>query len=432
MTAVVENLVKTRLPTAYGEFSLYLYNQGGKEHLALVKADVAGQRGVPVRVHSECITGDLFSSRRCDCGDQLRHAMAFLGRSDCGVLVYLRQEGRGIGLHKKLQAYNLQDQGLDTVEANVSLGHRPDEREYQVAALILQDLAVASVRLMTNNPRKVDELVRLGVDVEDRVPIEVGQHADNLDYLRSKVEKMSHWITFRETLPYHDDHAFLTPLLDALGLARQAVADRPFITLHYTQALNGAVIAPAVAMAESMQMAALLHDLGQQHDAVLVDLASLRAGDIPGMGTGTGVAEFARVIVVDDGAVSVEDWEDIPVFTTPPMVLSTGGRDLTCSGIDWLAGARLLVSDQDETGICPRQISTLCHRMGIKTLLVTGTGSLIRAFQNSHCVNYCVITINPHIAPDRDSESATGLSFRECHYHALDTSTVLCGRVAQP
>lgn len=365
--------------------------------------------------------------------------MAFLGRSDCGVLVYLRQEGRGIGLHKKLQAYNLQDQGLDTVEANVSLGHRPDEREYQVAALILQDLAVKSVRLITNNPRKVDELVRLGVKVQDRIPIEVGQHADNLDYLRSKVEKMSHWITFRETLPSSGNHAFLAPLLDALSLARQARGDRPFITLHYGQSLNGRIVSPAVMTAESMHAAALLHDLGQQHDAVLIDLASLRAGDMPGIGSGTGVAEFARIIVVDDGSVSVAGWDDAPDFATAPIVLSTGGRDLTCSGIDWLAGARLLVSDQDETGICPHQISALCHRMGIKTLLVVGTGSLIRTFQNSHCVNYCVITINPHIAHDQEPEAATanhngstGLSLRECHYHTLDTSTVVCGAVTQP
>jgi len=440
MASVVENLVKTRLPTPYGEFSLYLYDQNGKEHLALVNSVVAGQRGVPVRVHSECITGDIFSSRRCDCGDQLRHALAFLGRSECGVLIYLRQEGRGIGLNKKLQAYNLQDQGLDTVEANVSLGHQPDEREYEVAALILNDLAIESIRLITNNPRKVDDLVRLGIQVENRIPIEVGQHADNLDYLRSKVEKMSHWITFRETLPTCDDHAYLAPLLDALGLARQTtVASPPFITLHYTQTLNGRVMSPVGVTETSMQSAGLLHYLGQQHDAVLVDLASLRDGDLPGIGTGTGVTEFARIIVVDDGTTSLDDWEAPPDFAVPPIVLSTGRRACVPDGTAWLTGALHLASDQDETGPCAHQIQDMCHRMGIKTLLVTGTGTLIRAFQNSHCVNYCVITINPYIVHDLPPEAASinpartaGLSLRDCHYHSLDTATVVCGVAGQP
>lgn len=438
MASVVENLVKTRLPTPYGEFSLYLYDQSGKEHLALVKSAVAGQHGVPVRVHSECITGDLFSSRRCDCGDQLRHALAFLGRSPCGILVYLRQEGRGIGLNKKLQAYNLQDQGLDTVEANVSLGHQPDEREYEVAALILKDLEVASIRLITNNPRKVDDLSRLGIRVDSRIPIEVGQHADNLDYLRSKVEKMAHWITFRESLPAHAERAFLLPLLDALSLARQATSDQTYVTLHYTQTLNGRIIAPAVAAAESVQSAGLLHDLGRHHDAVLVDLASIRLGDMPGIGTATGVTEFDRIIVVDDGSVDVADWHDPPQFSKAPLVISTARRDAGGCSIPWLNGSMNLPSDQNETGIPAHQILDYCHHAGIKSLLVTGTGALIRAFQNYHCVNYCVITINPNIIhdlkPDTDGlhpVETNGLSLLDCRYHPLDTATVVCGGVGR-
>ena len=134
-----------------------------KEHIALVKGDVSGATGVPVRVHSECFTGDVLGSRRCDCRDQLQLSMSFIGASDCGVLIYLRQEGRGIGLLEKLKAYNLQDQGLDTVDANIQLGHRPDERSYHVAALILKDLEIRSLRLMTNNPAKISELTELGI-----------------------------------------------------------------------------------------------------------------------------------------------------------------------------------------------------------------------------------------------------------------------------
>jgi len=143
----VENLVQTRIPTEHGEFILHYYsnNIDNKEHIAFVKGDVSNKQGIPVRIHSECFTGDVFGSRRCDCGEQLDMALRLINEAGCGVLIYLRQEGRGIGLLKKLQAYNLQDQGLDTVDANIHLGHLADEREYDLAALMLKDLKVSSV-----------------------------------------------------------------------------------------------------------------------------------------------------------------------------------------------------------------------------------------------------------------------------------------------
>jgi 3,4-dihydroxy 2-butanone 4-phosphate synthase/GTP cyclohydrolase II len=149
---------------------------------------------VPVRIHSECFTGDVLGSRRCDCGEQLDMALHLISQVDCGVLIYLRQEGRGIGLLKKLQAYNLQDQGMDTVDANIHLGHLADEREYGIAALILESLAVKSVRLMTNNPKKIDALKKLGIDVAGRISVEVKAHDDNLDYLKTKANKMAHML----------------------------------------------------------------------------------------------------------------------------------------------------------------------------------------------------------------------------------------------
>jgi len=190
----LKTLVKTRIPTQYGEFTLHYYNNpiDDKEHIALIKGDVEYKENVLVRIHSECFTGDVLGSRRCDCGEQLDMALQMISEVGCGILLYLRQEGRGIGLLKKLQAYNLQDQGLDTVDANLHLGHLADEREYDIAALMLQTLKVISVDLMTNNPKKIKELAKLGINVQRRVPVETNVHTDNCRYLETKVEKMHH------------------------------------------------------------------------------------------------------------------------------------------------------------------------------------------------------------------------------------------------
>ncbi len=194
MKAKLEDLVQTRIPTQYGEFVLHYYSNtlDDKEHLAFVKGEVADQSNVLVRLHSECFTGDVLGSRRCDCGEQLDMALQKISQQGCGVLIYLRQEGRGIGLLKKLQAYNLQDQGLDTVDANLHLGHLADEREYDIAALILRELKIRSINLLTNNPAKIDALKNLGIDVKSRIAIETSTHVDNLTYLKTKAKKMRH------------------------------------------------------------------------------------------------------------------------------------------------------------------------------------------------------------------------------------------------
>jgi GTP cyclohydrolase II len=192
----LENLVQTPIPTKHGEFILHYYSNtiDDKEHVALVKGDVAGKENVPVRIHSECFTGDVIGSRRCDCGEQLDMAMRLIDEAGFGILIYLRQEGRGIGLLKKLQAYNLQDQGMDTVEANIHLGHLADEREYTIAALMLEDLKIKSIKLMTNNPKKIDALEKLGINVVGRISVEVVAHNDNLGYLKTKAKKMAHML----------------------------------------------------------------------------------------------------------------------------------------------------------------------------------------------------------------------------------------------
>jgi len=183
-------------PSAYGEFTVYAYrnNLDGQEHLAFVKGDVQGQEDVLIRVHSECLTGDVFASLRCDCGPQLEAAMAMIAKQERGVLVYLRQEGRGIGLLNKIKAYSLQDDGQDTIQANESLGFKPDLRDYGVGAQILADLGLSSVKLITNNPRKIVGLEGYGLKVSGRVSLPAACNSHNLGYLLVKKEKMGHWL----------------------------------------------------------------------------------------------------------------------------------------------------------------------------------------------------------------------------------------------
>jgi len=193
---LVEKIEAVNMPTEFGDFKLHLYRSAvdGQHHLALVKGDVASARNVLVRVHSECLTGDVFRSLRCDCGSQLHQAMKQISKSPAGVIVYMRQEGRGIGLEPKIHAYKLQEKGLDTVEANRKLGFPMDLREYGLGAQILVDLGVRKIRLLTNNPKKVVGLEGYGLEIVAQVPILVPANAHNQDYLRAKRDKMGHLI----------------------------------------------------------------------------------------------------------------------------------------------------------------------------------------------------------------------------------------------
>ena len=185
------------LPTVRGDFKIQVFHESttGFDHVALTLGDMKGPDPVLVRVHSECLTGDVFASTRCDCGPQLRAALDAIVEKGWGALLYLRQEGRGIGLHAKIQAYHLQDQGADTLDANLMLGHPADARDYAIAANILADLGVEQVNLLTNNPEKVDQLTNHGIQVASRTPLIVGVGAKNRDYLATKGERMGHHIT---------------------------------------------------------------------------------------------------------------------------------------------------------------------------------------------------------------------------------------------
>jgi len=191
---LVEHVEVVKMPTDYGDFDLHLYvsRTDGQNHLALVKGDVREQSDVLVRVHSECLTGDVFGSRRCDCGPQLHQAMKQVAAAGRGVILYMRQEGRGIGLGPKIQAYKLQEKGLDTVEANQKLGYAMDLREYGLGAQILCDLGLQTIRLLTNNPKKIVGLEGYGLKIVEQVPIRVSPNPHNARYLKTKREKLGH------------------------------------------------------------------------------------------------------------------------------------------------------------------------------------------------------------------------------------------------
>ena len=289
---IIEHIVGVRLLVEIGNFHLHLYHDiEGKEHLALVKGELRGKTNVLTRIHSECLTGDLFGSMRCDCGPQLRQSMKMIEEEGTGLVIYLRQEGRGIGLAEKLKAYNLQDQGFDTVDANLELGYKGEEREYDIAAHILEDLGIGSIQLLSNNPAKVNSLGEYGINVESRLPLPPPVTEENVRYLETKVTRMDHKIDFNHLSPSTPEREEILRyvkrnLENALGDENRTGGDRApsietqpetkvFTTLSYFQGLEGCMANPDPNFIGGMRENLLLKgQLRQLHDAIISDSAT--------------------------------------------------------------------------------------------------------------------------------------------------------------
>lgn len=438
---IVEDLVRARLPNRYGQFVLHCYRStlDHREHVALVRGDVVGASDVLVRVHSECLTGDVFGSTRCDCGEQLDQALDRIGHADCGVLLYLRQEGRGIGLIQKLRAYNLQDEGLDTVEANLRLGHRADERNYAVAALMLKDLGVASVRLLTNNPRKIEDLERYGIRISERVAIEIPHGTENVRYLRTKAAKLDHLLSFEPVRPAADEFAFLEPLWRLLALRQTGAVpggERPFVTLSYAQSLDGSIAVSAQTACALSGRAALglTHHLRSRHDAVLVGVNTVISDD-PQLNVRLCSGPSPQPVILDSQLRIPDEARVLSGSGRQPIIVTTiaAGRSDRASSLR--KRAQVVAVEADPQGCVDLGAALVALAgCGVRSVMVEGGAQIISQFLRTGVVDYCVITIAPRLiggvrAVDglQQDASATPLGLRSCRYHTLDDDLIAYG-----
>jgi 3,4-dihydroxy 2-butanone 4-phosphate synthase/GTP cyclohydrolase II len=399
-TISLQRMATTNLPTAAGEFVLHLYhnNVDDKEHMALVSGEVVGRAGVLTRVHSECFTGDVLGSMRCDCGPQLDAAMQLIAAEGRGVVLYMRQEGRGIGLLEKLRAYNLQDMGFDTVDANLMLGHQPDLRDYRVAAAMLKDLGVESVRLLTNNPDKINGLEAEGVDVVERVPLQTAVTDYNAFYLDTKARRMRHLLDLEAPAAngQEDDLPAKARMLDVLLDTARAPRDRPLVTLSYAQSLDGSIAArrgeqTTISGPESLE---LTHLLRARQDAILVGVGTVLSDDpqltvrlVPGVDP--------QPIIVDS-RLRFPPTAKMLRAGRPPWIFTTASADPARQAALEAAGAVVTRLPADEQGLVSlAAMLAELHTRAIRRVMVEGGARVISNFLATHLADRLVLTIAP-------------------------------------
>ena len=404
-SADIHQTTAARIPTEYGDFRLHHYASDcdAKEHLALVMGDVTNKEGVLVRVHSECFTGDVLGSLRCDCGPQLRAAMRLIAEAGSGVIVYLRQEGRGIGLAQKLAAYSLQDQGYDTVDADLLLGHGADEREYSAAAAILKDLCVESVCLLTNNPSKIEQLSELGVRVQRRLPLETPVTAENAGYLATKVQRMRHLLNLSEgadrrhstlaVLPSDVECRIVQLRADARAFYLQE--GRPFVTLSYAQSLDGSIALPSGGplRLSSDQSMTMTHALRAVHDAILVGIGTVLADD-PRLTVRLVAGDNPQPVVLD---THLRLPVDSRLLSHPKGVwLATTDAGFPRHDVLGNTGARIIhVPATDRERIDLNALLCRLGERGIGSVMVEGGAQVLSSFLCGGLANAAVITVAP-------------------------------------
>jgi 3,4-dihydroxy 2-butanone 4-phosphate synthase/GTP cyclohydrolase II len=413
---MTETITSARLPTAAGEFRLHLFTgeQGSPPHMALVCGEVAGRGDVLARIHSECFTGEVLGSLRCDCGPQLDEAIRQIAGEGAGVVVYLRQEGRGIGLLDKLRAYNLQDAGHDTVDANLLLGHAADERDYSAAGDILRRLGVSSVRLLTNNPAKIEGLRRHGIRVSARVPTLLHLNPENAPYLLAKAQRMRHLLDLeprveavalesgpdaaRPDLP-PPIRAFdgLAALRDRIALRRGGAAVRPFVTLSYAQSVDGCIAAtPNRPLALSGQASlTLTHGLRAIHDAILVGIGTVVADD-PRLTVRFVPGEQPRPVVLDSRLRMPLDANLLRRDAVPPLIATVAGAPEGRQRLLEAAGAEVVRVPADASGrVSLGAVLEHLGDAGVRSVMVEGGAGVITSFLAERLIDHLVLTVAP-------------------------------------
>lgn len=427
MTALtVRQMASARIPTAQGIFELVLYhsNQDEKDHLVLLHGNWQEVDELLVRVHSECQTGDIFGSLRCDCGPQLNAALDRIARAGAGAVVYLRQEGRGIGLLDKLRAYNLQDEGYDTVEANLLLGHGPDERDYSIAALILRDLGIQRIRLMTNNPHKIEALQAEAIEVNERISLETGVNPENLAYLQAKRDQMRHLLqldNFTEV---------------KLGAPKEA---RPLVTLSYAQSLDGSITVTrgqplAISGPQSMEMT---HRLRADHDVILIGIGTLLADD-PSLTVRLVEGRSPQPVILDSNLrfpLEAKLWRH-PAHK--PWIATVGPADPERKAALEALGATIFELPADAEGkVSLPHLMTALYAKGVERIMVEGGACVITEFLLQRLVDRVIITVAPMFVGGLNAVGSLkrlnghGLpSLQNSSVHRLGQDMVLVGDVA--
>ncbi len=401
----VTRKASARIPTAEGEFQLFIYsgNHDHKEHLALVRGAVRGKNAVLVRVHSECFTGDVLGSRRCDCGDQLQMALRRIAATDAGIVIYLRQEGRGIGLLDKLRAYNLQDQGYDTVDANLLLGHEVDERDYTVAAHILKDLGVASVQLLTNNPHKIESLESLGIEVACRLPLQAAVYPENATYLLTKARRLQHLLILDQLAaePEVDPVVPENRVLEDIQRFLEGAAEhrrhrgRPLVTLSYAQSLDGSIAdrpGRPLTLSGSESMT-LTHSLRASHGAILVGIGTVLA-DNPRLNVRLVQGDSPQPVIVDS-RLRFPPYATLLRNCRSPWIATSQGADQERQTALEAAGARVLRLPGSNGWVDLDALLDHLGALGIDSLMVEGGAQIITSFLASRLVDQIVLTIAP-------------------------------------
>ncbi|MHC1785358.1 MAG: GTP cyclohydrolase II [Anaerolineaceae bacterium] len=399
--------VCARVPTESGEFRLCLYtnDQDDKEHLAIISGEVQSKPNVLVRIHSECFTGEVLGSRRCDCGEQLSRSMELIAREGSGVVIYLRQEGRGIGLRSKLLAYNLQDKGMDTVDANLALGHDADERDYQAAECILRDLGITSVRLLTNNPDKVSKLEELGITVSERIPLHTTIYPDNYEYLQTKAAKMNHIIGpdifTAANFVNHVEGDILKLSGIETWLLNQMQSNgsepRPLVTLSWAQSMDGSISinnqGPTAISFDGSRK--LTHWMRSIHDVILVGIGTV-ISDNPQLDVRLTDGKNPQPVILDTH-LRIPDGTNLLKRSSgfPWIVVGSSIDYRRCLELE-KRGAMILEAPEDDSGrIDLTALLLLLRRMGIRSILVEGGAQVLTSFLREKLADIAVITSSP-------------------------------------